>query len=78
MRSASKRSGNCERRSIHKTKRVPPLNRKRQRENLRILERNEQANEIDCVNTLAKARQMLVSPVAPTAVDRYARDRSHQ
>jgi hypothetical protein len=42
---------------------------------LQKLERNEQANEMDCVNTLVKARQMLASPVAPTGDDRYAKDR---
>jgi len=44
---------------------------------LQKLERNEQADEIDCFNTLARARQILASPVPPTT-DRYARDRHHQ
>ena len=42
---------------------------------LQKLERNESADEIDCVNGLVKARQMLASPVAPTGNDRYAKDR---
>jgi hypothetical protein len=44
---------------------------------LQKLERNEQADEIDCVNTLVKAQQILAAPVPPTADDRYARDRQH-
>src|SRR5215471_9127275 len=44
---------------------------------LQKLERAEQADEIDCFNTLARARQILASPVPPTT-DRYARDRHHQ
>ena len=44
---------------------------------LQKLERNEQADEIDCFNTLARARQILASPVPPTT-DRYARERHHQ
>jgi len=39
------------------------------------LERSESADEIDCVNTLVKVRQMLASPIAPTGDDRYAKDR---
>lgn len=45
---------------------------------LQKLERNEQADEIDCVNTLVRARQRLAAPVPPTADDRYARDRHHR
>ena len=42
---------------------------------LQKLERSQSADEIDCVNTLVRARQMLASPVAPTGNDRYAKDR---
>jgi hypothetical protein len=45
---------------------------------LQKLEQNESANEIDCVNTLARARRMLASPMSPAADDRYARDRHPQ
>jgi hypothetical protein len=45
---------------------------------LQKLERSESADEIDCVNTLVRARQMLASPVAPTGNDRYAKDRGNQ
>ena len=45
---------------------------------LQKLERSESADEIDCVNTLVKARQMLASPVAPTGSDRYAKDRRNE
>jgi hypothetical protein len=41
---------------------------------LQKLERSESADEIDCVNTLVKARQILAAPVSPTADDRYAKD----
>jgi hypothetical protein len=44
---------------------------------LQKLEHNEQADEIDCVNTLVRARHILAAPVPPTADDRYARDRQH-
>jgi hypothetical protein len=42
---------------------------------LQKLEHNEQADEIDCVNTLVRARQILEAPAPPTANDRYAGDR---
>jgi hypothetical protein len=42
---------------------------------LRSLERNEMADEIDCYNTLATARAMLTAPYPPLADDRYAKDR---
>jgi hypothetical protein len=42
---------------------------------LQKLERSETADEIDCVNTLARARRMLASPIPPAADDRYAKDR---
>jgi len=45
---------------------------------LERLERNESANEVDCVNTLVRARKMLASPIAPPADDRYARDHRNQ
>lgn len=45
---------------------------------LQTLERSEAADEIECVNTLVKARQMLASPVVPTGNDRYANDRAKQ
>jgi hypothetical protein len=45
---------------------------------LQKLERNEQADEIDCINTLVRARQILAAPVPPTTNDRYARDRHRQ
>jgi hypothetical protein len=45
---------------------------------LQKLEHSESANEVDCYNTLARARKMLASPVTPTADDRYANDRHHQ
>ena len=41
---------------------------------LEKLERSESADEIDCVNTLVKARQALAARVPPTADDRYAKD----
>jgi hypothetical protein len=45
---------------------------------LQKLERNETADEVDCVNTLARARRMLASPMPPTADDRYAKERRNQ
>jgi hypothetical protein len=45
---------------------------------LQKLEWNEQANEMDCYNTLAKARAMFASPIPPTADDRFAKDRRNQ
>jgi len=45
---------------------------------LQKLEQNESANEVDCVNTLARARRMFASPTPPTADDRYAKDRRNQ
>jgi hypothetical protein len=41
---------------------------------LQKLERNDSANEVDCVNTLVKARRMLAAPVPPPADDRYAKE----
>ena len=45
---------------------------------LQKLERSESANEIDCVNTLVRARKMLASPAAPPNDDRFARDHRNQ
>ena len=45
---------------------------------LQKLEQNESANEVDCVNTLARARRMFASPMPPTSDDRYAKDRRNQ
>ena len=45
---------------------------------LQTLEHRESADEIDCVNTLARARRMLASPMPPTADHRYAKDRRNQ
>jgi hypothetical protein len=45
---------------------------------LQKLERSETADEIDCVNTLARARRMLASPMPPAADDRYAKERRSQ
>jgi hypothetical protein len=45
---------------------------------LQKLERSESANEIDCVNTLVRARKMLASPAAPPNGDRFARDHRNQ
>ncbi len=41
---------------------------------LQKLERSETADEVDCYNTLARARQMLAAPFPPPADDRYARE----
>lgn len=45
---------------------------------LQKLERSQSADEIDCVNTLVKARQILASPTAPTRDNRYAKDHRQQ
>jgi len=45
---------------------------------LQKLERSESADEIDCYNTLARARQILASPIAPPNDDHYARERHQQ
>jgi hypothetical protein len=41
---------------------------------LQRLEQSEAADEIDCYNTLARARTMLAAPLPPAADDRYAKD----
>ena len=45
---------------------------------LQNLEHNEQADEIDCLNTLIRARQILAAPAPPTANDHDAGDRYRQ
>jgi hypothetical protein len=42
---------------------------------LRRLELNEAADEVDCYNALARARTMLAAPYPALADDRYAKDR---
>ena len=44
---------------------------------LQKLERTEMADEVDCYNTLARARKILASPLPPPADDRYVKER-HQ
>ena len=44
---------------------------------LRALEINDMADEIDCYNTLARARTMLTAPYPPPADNRYAKDSHH-
>jgi len=45
---------------------------------LQKLEQSEAADEIDCYNTLARARIILAAPLPPAADDRYAKDRQHR
>jgi hypothetical protein len=45
---------------------------------LQKLEQSEAADEIDCYNTLARARIILAAPSPPAADDRYAKDRQHR
>jgi hypothetical protein len=45
---------------------------------LQKLERNDTADEVDCYNTLAKARNILAAPIASPSDDRYARDHRRQ
>jgi hypothetical protein len=45
---------------------------------LQKLEQSEAADEIDCYNTLARARTILAAPLPPAADDRYAKDRQHR
>ena len=40
---------------------------------LRALELDDRADEIDCYNTLARARRMLAAPHPPLADNRYAK-----
>lgn len=41
---------------------------------LQKLDRDEMADEVDCYNTLARARKILAAPFPPPADDRYAKD----
>jgi hypothetical protein len=41
---------------------------------LQKLERSATADEVDCYNTLARARNILAAPLPPPADDRYARE----
>jgi hypothetical protein len=41
---------------------------------LQKLERDDVADEVDCYNTLAKARNILAAPFPPPADDHYAKD----
>lgn len=45
---------------------------------LKKLEQSEAADEIDCYNTLARARIMLAAPTPPAADDRYAKDQQRR
>ena len=45
---------------------------------LRKLERDEMADEVDCYNTLARARSILGAPSPPSANDRYAKEHYEQ
>ena len=45
---------------------------------LQKLEQSEAADEIDCYNTLARARTMLAAPLPPAADDRYAKDQQRR
>ncbi|HEV2548714.1 MAG TPA: hypothetical protein VGU20_15340 [Stellaceae bacterium] len=45
---------------------------------LQKLERSESADEVDCYNTVARARKILASPLPPVADDRYAKDQQHR
>jgi hypothetical protein len=45
---------------------------------LQKLEHDEAADEVDCYNTLARARHALTAPLPPPADDRYAREQRHQ
>jgi hypothetical protein len=44
---------------------------------LQKLERDE-ADEVDCYNVLARARNLLAAPLLPPADDRHAKDRHQQ
>lgn len=45
---------------------------------LQKLERSESADEVDCYNTVARARKILASPLPPVADDRYAKDQQRR
>jgi hypothetical protein len=61
--------------SLNQAKPTPPTQAALQE--LRALELNDKADEIDCYNTLARARTMLAAPYPSRADDRYAKD-SHR
>jgi len=45
---------------------------------LQKLEHNEMADEVDCYNTLARARRILAAPFPAPADDQYAKDHHKQ
>lgn len=45
---------------------------------LQRLDRDEMADEVDCYNTLARARNILAAPFSPSADHRYAKDHHEQ
>jgi hypothetical protein len=45
---------------------------------LQKLERSDSADEVDCYNTVARARSILTSSLPPVADDRYAKDRQRR
>jgi hypothetical protein len=45
---------------------------------LQRLERDEMADEVDCYNTLARARKILAAPFLAPADDQYAKDNHKQ
>ena len=45
---------------------------------LQKLERDEMADEVDCYNVLARARNILAAPLSPQVDNRYAKDRHQQ
>jgi len=45
---------------------------------LRKLERDERADEVDCYNTLARARKIFAAPFPAPADDQYAKDHHKQ
>jgi hypothetical protein len=45
---------------------------------LQRLERDERADEVDCYNTLARARKILAAPFPVPADDQYAKDHHKQ
>ncbi len=45
---------------------------------LQRLDRSEMADEVDCYNTLARARKILAAPFPPSTDHRYAKDHHEQ
>jgi hypothetical protein len=45
---------------------------------LQRLERDEMADEVDCYNTLARARKILAAPIPAPADDQYAKNHHKQ